>query len=100
MIGADNFFLAFADAPLEICERRDVKGFYAKARAANLPNFTGVDDRYDPPTSPDIHLDTVRLSIRGTVNLILSHLEEAGFLDRETAPRQFEPTAELCALAH
>jgi sulfate adenylyltransferase len=99
MIGADNFFLAFADAPLEVCERRDVKGFYAKARAANLPNFTGVDDLYEPPTSPDIHLDTVRLSIRESVDLILSHLEEAGFLDRDAAPRKFERIADLCAFA-
>jgi adenylyl-sulfate kinase len=51
-----RFIEVFVDTPLEECERRDPKGLYAKARAGELPNFTGIDDPYEPPTDPDLHL--------------------------------------------
>ena len=47
----------FVDTPLDECERRDPKGLYKKARAGNLPHFTGIDSPYEAPDSPEIHLD-------------------------------------------
>ncbi|MBU6403843.1 MAG: adenylyl-sulfate kinase [Proteobacteria bacterium] len=54
--GADEFVEVFVDAPLAVCEARDVKGLYAKARAGELRNFTGVDSPYEPPEAPELHL--------------------------------------------
>jgi len=54
-----EFIEAFVDTPLEECERRDVKGLYAKARRGELKNFTGIDSDYEPPESPEIHLRTI-----------------------------------------
>jgi bifunctional enzyme CysN/CysC len=54
-----EFVEVFVDTPLEECERRDVKGLYAKARRGELKNFTGIDSDYEPPPSPEIHLRTV-----------------------------------------
>ncbi len=51
-----RFFEVFVDTPLEECERRDPKGLYAKARAGELPHFTGIDDPYEAPVDPDLHL--------------------------------------------
>jgi bifunctional enzyme CysN/CysC len=54
-----EFLEVFIDTPLEECERRDVKGLYAKARRGELKNFTGIDSVYEPPESPEIHLHTM-----------------------------------------
>lgn len=58
MFEADEFLEIFVDCPLEICERRDPKGLYRKARAGGLVNFTGIDQPYEPPSQPDVHLRT------------------------------------------
>jgi sulfate adenylyltransferase len=58
LVGADRFVLVFVDTPLEICERRDRKGLYAKARRGEIQHFTGIDDPYEPPRAPDIVLAT------------------------------------------
>lgn len=70
-----EFLEIFVDAPLEECERRDPKGLYAKARRGTLLNFTGIDSVYEPPESPEIHLDTVANSVEECVDRILSVLE-------------------------
>jgi adenylyl-sulfate kinase len=57
-IAPHDFVEVFADAPLPACERRDPKGLYAKARAGQLRDFTGIDSPYEPPTAPDVHLAT------------------------------------------
>jgi len=57
-----EFIEIFVDAPLQECERRDVKGLYAKARRGELINFTGIDSAYEPPASPEIHLRTMEMS--------------------------------------
>jgi bifunctional enzyme CysN/CysC len=54
-----EFIEVFVDTPLEECERRDVKGLYAKARRGELKNFTGIDSDYEPPLAPEIHLNTL-----------------------------------------
>ena len=55
-VGADHFILVFVDTPLEVCEQRDVKGLYAKARRGELKGFTGIDDPYEAPIDPEITL--------------------------------------------
>ena len=70
-----EFLEIFVDTPLEECERRDPKGLYAKARRGELINFTGIDSDYEPPTSPEIRLDTLAQSIDECVERILFALD-------------------------
>jgi len=70
-----EFIEIHVDASLEECERRDPKGLYAKARRGELANFTGIDSAYEPPTAPEIRLDTVKKSPDECVDLILLYLE-------------------------
>jgi len=56
-----GFVEVFVDTPLEVCEQRDVKGLYAKARAGEIPEFTGISAPYEAPPSPELRVDTVRL---------------------------------------
>ena len=60
-VGQDRFIEVFVDTPLEICEARDPKGLYKKARAGKLRNFTGIDSVYEAPESPEIHLEGQQL---------------------------------------
>jgi len=69
-----EFIEIFVDTPLEECERRDIKGLYAKARRGELKNFTGIDSDYEPPQSPELHLCTPSLTPRACVERILSCL--------------------------
>ena len=78
-----EFVEVFVDTPLAECERRDPKGLYAKARRGELVNFTGIDSAYEPPESPEIHLDTTRHSLEDCVDRIISFLDEQ--LARKTA---------------
>jgi len=65
-----EFLEVFVDSPLAECERRDVKGLYAKARRGDLKNFTGIDSDYEPPETPDIHLDMATTNAETCVLLI------------------------------
>ncbi len=58
IVGPDHFIEVFVDCPLEICEQRDVKGLYAKARAGEIKNFTGIDSPFEPPNTPDVYVNT------------------------------------------
>lgn len=58
-----NFVEVYVSTPLDVCEQRDVKGLYAKARAGGIANFTGIDDPYEPPAAPDLVLDTSGVSV-------------------------------------
>jgi adenylylsulfate kinase len=58
--------------PLEECERRDVKGLYARARRGELANFTGLDDPYEPPVAPEVSVDTAVVSVEESVELVLA----------------------------
>jgi bifunctional enzyme CysN/CysC len=66
-----EFIEVFVDTPLEECERRDVKGLYAKARRGELINFTGIDSDYEPPQSPEIHLQTIEAKPEACVDQIV-----------------------------
>ncbi len=76
----DNFIEVFVDTPLHICEQRDPKGMYKKARLGQIDYFTGVSDIYERPDDPHIHIQTAKLSVQDSVGLILSYLEENNFL--------------------
>jgi bifunctional enzyme CysN/CysC len=70
-----EFVEVFVDTPLEECERRDVKGLYAKARRGELINFTGIDSEYEPPQSPEVHLRTVGMRPESCVDQIVHLLK-------------------------
>ncbi len=80
MMEEGRFIEVFVDAPVEVCEERDVKGMFRKAREGLIRGFTGVDDPYEPPEAPEVHLDTVKLSPEESARKILEHLIKEGFL--------------------
>ncbi|MGA2822110.1 MAG: adenylyl-sulfate kinase [Bacteroidales bacterium] len=71
IIGKDDFFEVFISAPLEICETRDVKGIYAKARKGEIPEFTGISSPFDIPQDPDLVLKTDQMSVEESVQCAL-----------------------------
>ena len=76
----NNFIEVFVDTPLEVCEARDPKGLYKKARSGEIKNFTGISDPYERPESPEICLDTSSLSVDDCVAQIISYLEEGNYI--------------------
>jgi sulfate adenylyltransferase len=80
MVGADHFVEVFVDTPLEVCEDRDVKGMYAKARRGEIKGFTGIDDPYEPPQHAEITLDTVGYTPEENARQILNYLIENGYV--------------------
>jgi len=76
----DNFMEVYINAPLEVCEQRDVKGLYAKARSGEIKNFTGIDDPYEPPDNPEITCCTDQESLDESVAHVISSLEKLGYL--------------------
>jgi adenylyl-sulfate kinase len=70
-----TFVEVFVDAPVDVCEARDPKGLYAKARAGEITGFTGVDDPYEPPTEPEIVIETATTSVDDATTAILTFLE-------------------------
>ena len=83
MVGPDHFIEVFVDTPLQVCEQRDIKGMYAKARRGEIKGFTGIDDPYEVPVSPGITLDTVNNSAEENARKIIRYLVERGFLLRD-----------------
>ena len=69
-----NFVEIYVSTPLEVCEARDVKGLYAKARRGEISQFTGVDDPYEPPAGAELILDTTRVTAEDARELVLGHL--------------------------
>jgi sulfate adenylyltransferase len=80
MVGADHFVEVFVDTPLEVCERRDSKGVYAKARRGEITGFTGIDDPYEVPENPEVSLDTVVTGPDENARRVLEYLERQGFV--------------------
>ncbi len=74
IIGKDDFLEVFISAPLEICETRDVKGLYAKARKGEIPEFTGISSPFDIPPDPDLVLKTDQLSVEESVQSALEFI--------------------------
>jgi len=76
-----EFVEVFIDTPLEVCESRDPKGLYKKARAGEIPNFTGISSAFDVPEQPEIHVKTAEQSIEQSVAQIIGYLREAGVIE-------------------
>ena len=75
-----GFIEVHVSTPIEVCEQRDRKGLYAKARAGLIPEFTGVSDPYEVPERPELEIDTTRYSVEEAVQMIVLKLEHEGFL--------------------
>ena len=80
MVGSENFIEVFVDTPLSVCEQRDSKGMYAKARRGEIKGFTGIDDPYESPLNAEITLDTVNHTAEENAHRILDDLMEKGFV--------------------
>jgi adenylylsulfate kinase len=80
MFGPGDFIEVYLKCDLKVCEARDPKGLYKKARSGEIKNFTGVSDPYEPPENPEIVLDTDRLSIKESVSKIMDYLGEKGLI--------------------
>lgn len=76
-----DFIEVFVDCALEEAEKRDPKGLYKKARAGEIKGFTGIDDPYEAPTAPEVHLNSDRMSLEEEVDSLLAELEKRGILN-------------------
>lgn len=80
MVGEGRFIEIFVDTPIEVCEARDIKGLYARARRGQITGFTGIDDPYEEPVNPELTLKTVDVSALENARKIVAYLEERGFI--------------------
>jgi adenylylsulfate kinase len=78
VVGEGDFFEVFCDTPLAVCEQRDPKGLYKKARAGEIKGFTGIDDPYEAPPAPELVIDSSKLSPQEACVAIWNRLEQAG----------------------
>lgn len=76
LVEPGEFIEVFVDAPLEVCEQRDVKGLYKKAREGVIKGFTGIDDPYEAPLNPEITIKTAETSLEEGANLLVAYLRE------------------------
>ena len=74
IIGNENFIEVYINAPLEVCENRDVKGLYQKAREGKIKNFTGIDAPFEAPVNPDIELKTAELAVEESTKKALDYI--------------------------
>ena len=81
LIGDENFIEIFCNASLEVCEKRDVKGLYKKAREGLILNFTGIDATYEAASNPDLSINTSSLTINQSIDLIVTFLREHHFIN-------------------
>ncbi len=79
-----GFVLVHVSTPLEVCEARDRKGLYAKARAGVIQQFTGISDPYEEPTDADVAIDTSELTPEQAAQQIILHLEHEGYVGAST----------------
>jgi adenylylsulfate kinase len=78
----DDFVEVYVDCPIDVCEQRDVKGLYQKARAGQIPEFTGVSAPYEPPLEPELTLRTGQQTVEESIRQILAYLEARGTIPR------------------
>ncbi len=81
LVGEGEFIEVFVDTPLEVCESRDPKGLYQKARKGEIPNFTGISSPYEPPQKPEIHIINDKVTIDDVTEQIIDYIKEKGYLD-------------------
>ena len=99
MVGEDRFIEIFVDTPIEVCESRDVKGLYARARRGQITGFTGVDDPYEAPTDPEITLYTVKITPEENARNIIDFLEGQGYLQPDGANNNIKEPEEEAAIS-
>ena len=80
LVGEGEFVEVFVDAPLAVCEERDPKGLYKKARAGEIRNFTGIDSAYEAPENPEIHLLNAGKPVEALVDELLTALRQGNYL--------------------
>lgn len=80
MLGEGEFIEVFVNTPIEVCEKRDIKGLYAKARSGEIKNFTGIDSEYQAPDKPDIEIKTVDENAEKSAERIIKYLQKHGYL--------------------
>jgi len=80
-----DFLEVFVDAPLGVCEERDVKGLYKRARAGEIKGFTGIDDPYEAPANPEVHCQTHQETLEESVNKVMAQLEAMGYIHAPAA---------------
>ena len=76
-----DFVEVFVDAPLDVCEHRDPKGLYAKARSGAIPNFTGISAPYEAPLDPEVHLNTATSNLESCVDQLVAFLIDNAYLE-------------------
>lgn len=76
-----DFMEVFVDAPLAVCESRDPKGLYARARRGEIAGFTGIDSRYEPPSRPDLRIDTTRQTAGEAASALLDTMRRRGYFE-------------------
>ena len=81
LVKYDEFIEVFVDTPLEICEKRDPKGLYKKAREGAIKNFTGIDSPYEAPLDAEIRVDNAQNSIKENCDLIINYLIKHGYIE-------------------
>ena len=81
IVGDGEFIEVFVDTPLEVCEQRDPKGLYQKARAGQIKNFTGIDSPYEVPESPELRVSTTVLSPEEAAERVIDRLRELKLFD-------------------
>ncbi len=80
LVAPGEFFEVYVKAPLEVCEQRDPKGLYKKARAGQIKQFTGIDSPYEEPLNPELVIDTDKQSLEQSTQLLLNKLKQTGIL--------------------
>ena len=75
-----DFIEVYANASVEVCESRDVKGLYKRARSGEIKNFTGISDPYEEPLNPEVNCDTENETLDESVNKVMAKLEELGYI--------------------
>jgi adenylylsulfate kinase len=80
IVGPEDFFEIYVKCSLQVCENRDPKGLYKKARAGVIKNYTGIDAPYEEPLSPDLEIDTEELDVESSVRKVLTFLDDRKFI--------------------
>ena len=75
IIGEEDYYELYVNAPLEVCEERDVQGLYAKARAGEIKGFTGIDSPFEAPENPFLEIKTDRMDLEHSVNYLFEHIQ-------------------------
>lgn len=81
MVEHGDFMEIYCDSPIEVCESRDVKGLYKKARAGNITEFTGISSPYEVPANPELSINTAELNLDDSVHLVISEMMHRGMID-------------------